>query len=78
MGRSLQDSNDHGPRSFAAVFLADPGLFFVLLLSAERIARVFRRHDNLFGCEIDYSTALMIGSFLGQVSFRQSQIWLVQ
>ena len=70
MRGSLHDSNDHGLRHFAeiaATFLADPGLPFVQLLSAERIERVFRKHGNLFGLHTVYSTAMMVWSFLGQV-----------
>jgi hypothetical protein len=66
----LSDFGDRGSRGFAqivAAFFADPGLPFVNLLSAERIERIFRRHDNLFGCQTVYSTAVMVWSFLGQV-----------
>ena len=57
----LPDFPNHGSRNFsqiAAAFLADPGLPFVHLLSAERIERVFRKHGNLFGL----NTVRMSGS----------------
>jgi hypothetical protein len=70
MRGSLHDSGNRGSNSFsqiAEVFLADPGLPFLQLLSAERIERVFRKHGNLFGLRSVYSTAIMVWSFLGQV-----------
>ncbi len=70
MDDSLYGSGNRGPASFSQVtdaFLADPGLPFVQLLSAERIERVFRKHGNLFGMRTVYSTAIMVWSFLGQV-----------
>ena len=53
-------------RQLAEDFLAAPGLPFGEVLSAERIKRVFARHDNLFGGTV-YSTALVLWSFLSQV-----------
>ncbi len=47
--------------------LAQPGLPFASVLSAERIERAFVRHGNLFGSSAVYSTAVMVWSFLGQV-----------
>lgn len=49
------------------VFLAQPGLPFAGVLSAERIERIFARHGNLFGGGAIYSTVVMVWSFLGQV-----------
>jgi hypothetical protein len=49
------------------VFLAQPGLPFAGVLSAERIERMFAQHGNLFGVGAIYSTAVMVWSFLGQV-----------
>ena len=49
------------------VFLAQPGLPFAGVLSAERIERIFAHHGNLFGVGAIYSTAVMVWSFLGQV-----------
>ena len=65
-------ANSSGPcrSSFsriAAVFLSRPGLPFAEALSGERIARVFTKHENLFGVGAVYSTAVMVWSFLGQV-----------
>lgn len=54
-------------RAVAKAFLAQPGLLFLSLLSAERIERVFAKQDNLFGQGTIYSTAIMVWSFLGQV-----------
>ena len=48
-------------------FLAQPGLPFASLLSAERIERIFAKHDALFGMHGVYNTAVMWWSFLGQV-----------
>lgn len=70
MRDSLSNSNPGGGSSFqriAETFLAQPGLPFAQVLSAERLERVFRRHGNQFGLGAVYSTALMVWSFLGQV-----------
>lgn len=70
MGAGVPHSPHGGRSSFqqvAAAFLAQPELPFANLLSAERIERVFAKHDNLFGALGVYSTAVMIWSFLGQV-----------
>jgi len=70
MRGSLDDFSHRGSLNFTqivAAFLADPGLPFVQLLSAERIERIFRKHGNLFGLNTVYSTAVMVWSFLGQV-----------
>lgn len=59
-----------GRSSFAvavSAFLAQPGLPFAELRSAERMHRIFAKHDNLFGARGVYSTAVMVWSFLGQV-----------
>lgn len=47
-------------------FLAGDGLPFATVLSAERIQRVFASHDNLFGINTIYSTAIVIWAFLAQ------------
>lgn len=68
--RSISNSDDSVRSSFqriADVFLAQPGLPFAGILSAERIERVFAKHGNLFGLDTIYSTAMMVWSFLGQV-----------
>jgi putative transposase len=66
---SLPDSHAQRRSGFdriAEAFLSQPGLPFTRLLSAERIERVFARHDNLFGDAV-YTTAVMVWSFLSQV-----------
>lgn len=54
-------------RKLAEVFLTCDGLPFADILSAERIARVFAKHGNLFGGGAIYSTSVMVWAFLGQV-----------
>lgn len=54
-------------QKIADVFLAREGLPFADVISADRIAEVFTRHQNLFGMGAVYSTAVMVWSFLGQV-----------
>lgn len=51
----------------AAAFLSQPGLPFAEVLSAERIQRIFTKHDNLFAVGRVYSTAVMVWAFVGQV-----------
>jgi putative transposase len=53
-------------RRVADVFLAQPGLPFAQVLSAERIGRVFIKHGNLFGGMV-YTTAVVVWTFLRQV-----------
>jgi len=48
-------------------FLAGEGLPFSDILSAERIDRIFAKHDCLFGLHGVYTTAIMVWSFLAQV-----------
>jgi putative transposase len=50
-----------------AAFLASEALPFAGILSAERVERVFAKHEGLFGEHAIYSTAMMAWSFLGQV-----------
>jgi IS4 transposase len=50
-----------------SAFLAQPGLPFASILSAERIERIFAKHGNRFGVRGVYTTAIMVWSFLGQV-----------
>jgi putative transposase len=67
---TLTNSSPAGGSKFqqvAAAFLAQPGLPFAEILSAERIERIFTKHGNLFGVGRIYSTAVMVWSFLGQV-----------
>jgi hypothetical protein len=46
-------------------FLAQPGLPFASLLSAERIEQIFANHHALFGMHGVYNTSVMLWSFLG-------------
>jgi hypothetical protein len=68
--RNIPDSSDGGASKFrtvVAAFLAQPGLPFATVLSAERIERVFTRHGNLFGMNTIYSTVIIVWAFVGQV-----------
>lgn len=70
MAAFLPDSPPPGSRNFqkvVAAFLGGEGLPFADLLSAERIERVFARHDCQFGLHGVYTTAIMLWSFLSQV-----------
>lgn len=70
MATEIPHSPDRGSRRFQKVvdvFLAGPGLPFAEILSAERIERIFARHDGLFGQHGVYTTAIMVWSFLSQV-----------
>ena len=61
--RILTDSSSSASGQFqrvAAAFLAQPGLPFAEVLSVERVARIFCKHDNLFGRNPVYSTAVMV------------------
>ena len=60
-------STQHRFSAVVDAFLAQPGLPFASLLSAERIERIFAKHDALFGMHGVYNTAVMLWSFLGQV-----------
>lgn len=67
---SVPNSANSGSISFQKIvdaFLSQPGLPFANVLSAERISRMFAKHDNLFGTGAIYSTAVMVWSFVGQV-----------
>ena len=68
--RNVTDSSRSASGQFqqvVAAFLAQPGLPFAGVLAAERVERVFAKHDNLFGRSAIYSTAVMVWSFLSQV-----------
>ena len=57
----IAENRDGGSGRFqkvVAAFLAQPGLPFASVLSAERIKRVFAEHDNLFGMNSIYSTVI--------------------
>ncbi len=61
------DTDRTGFQKVLDPFLAQPGLPFASVLSAERIERVFAKHGGLFGVRGIYSTAVMVWSFLAQV-----------
>lgn len=66
----LPNSSKGRPSSFQQVvdaFLSGPGLPFATVLSADRIERIFSKHEALFGLRGVYTTAVMVWSFLGQV-----------
>jgi putative transposase len=68
MAGNLAHSWYQGGSSFQRVadsFLSAPGLPFAEILSAERIERIFAKHDGLFGLQAVYATAVMVWSFLG-------------
>lgn len=70
MAGNLALSSPQGGSSFQRVadaFLSSPGLPFAEILSAERIERIFAKHDGLFGLQAVYATAVMVWSFLSQV-----------
>ena len=48
-------------------FLLQPGLPFSEVLSADRVERIFAKHDNWFGMSTIYSTVVTLWAFLGQV-----------
>ncbi|MEK7293435.1 MAG: hypothetical protein AAB049_00540, partial [Nitrospirota bacterium] len=50
-----------------AAFLAQSGLPFAGVLSAERVERIFAKHQNLFAMHGIYSTVNVLWAFLGQV-----------
>jgi len=69
MAQDIPASGSGGSSSFRKVvgaFLASGALPFAHVLSAERVERVFAKHDGLFGRQGIYSTAMMVWSFLGQ------------
>ena len=70
MAVDIPDSPHQRRSSFQKVvdaFLANEGLPFADVLSAERINRNFAKHGGLFGRYGVYTTAIMVWSFLGQV-----------
>jgi hypothetical protein len=70
MAAVLPNSPQPGSRSFRQVadaFLSGEGLPFADILSAERIERIFAKHNCLFGVHGIYTTAIMVWSFLSQV-----------
>jgi putative transposase len=70
MASSVPHSRRCGSGGFqqvAEAFLVRAGLPFAEILAAERIERVFARHEGLFGAQGVYSTAITVWSFLSQV-----------
>lgn len=70
MASELPNSPHRNGVSFQKIvdaFLVGEGLPFAEILSAERIDRVFAKHDCRFGLHGIYTTALMVWSFLSQV-----------
>jgi len=68
--RNVTESSSSASGKFqqvVAAFLAQPGLPFSGVLSAERIERVFAKHQNLFAMNGIYSTVNVLWAFLGQV-----------
>lgn len=68
--RNVTDSRSSASGQFQqvmAAFLAQPGLPFAGVLSAERVERVFAKHQNLFAMHGIYSTVNVLWAFLGQV-----------
>jgi len=67
----IVDTNrGHGKNPFATVadpFLAQPGLPFAEVLTAEAIEAAFAENDALFGQDDIYSTPLVLWAFLAQV-----------
>lgn len=68
MASQVPSSPKRGSGSFQKVadaFLADEGLPFAEILSAERVERVFAKHDCRFGRHGIYTTAIMVWSRRG-------------
>lgn len=67
MAFSLHSANQSNFSFGQAVgaFLSSPGLPFVDVLSEQRIADVFRKHEGLFGRT--YTTAIVLWAFMSQV-----------
>lgn len=65
--RADSDQSKEGRfQKVVASFLAQPGLPFASVLSAERIERIFAEHGNWFGQDAIYSTVITLWAFLGQ------------
>ena len=68
--RNVTDFGGGASRQFqrvVAAFLSSPGLPFASVLSAERVQRIFAKHDNLFAMRGIFSTVNVLWAFLGQV-----------
>ena len=63
MAREIPNSPQRGSSRFQQVidvFLSAPGLPFAEVLSADRIERIFGKHDCRFGRHGVYTTAIMV------------------
>ena len=70
MATSVPNSSHRDSCSFQKVvdaFFAGEGLPFSNILTADRIMRVFAKHDCVFGVDDIYSTAVTLWAFLSQV-----------
>lgn len=70
MSQLMPNFGRQGRSNFQAIvnaFLGQDGLPFARILSAERIERIFAKHDSVFGMHGVYTTAVMVWSFLSQV-----------
>jgi len=70
MRQSVSHSGDCRNAGFHKLvdgFLLHARLPFASVLTAEKIARIFREHGGLFGENGIYSTAVLLWAFLGQV-----------
>ena len=70
MRQSVPDSDDFRNSGFQKIvdgFLLHSGLPFASVLTAEKIARIFHKHDGMFGENRIYNTAVVLWAFLGQV-----------
>ena len=70
MRQDIPDSPNRGSSSFQRItdgFLAQDGLPFSEIVTAERIEQVFARHDGLFAKDDVYSTPVVLWAFLSQV-----------
>jgi hypothetical protein len=70
MRQSVSDSNDFRNAGFQKIvdgFLLHPGVSFASVLTAEKIAQIFRKHGGWFGENRIYNTAVVLWAFLGQV-----------
>ena len=70
MNTAIPNSPRRDTASFQKIvdaFFAGDGLPFAEILSAERIKRIFQKHDCLFGVHGVYNTAITVWAFLSQV-----------
>ena len=65
--QSVSGGSGGGFQRVVAAFLNQPGLPFAWVLSAERVERIFAKHQNLFAMGRVYSTVNVLWAFLGQV-----------